>query len=65
MDIFDCQLPIADCRLPICVWTKMTSLLKRSIGNRQLKIENVLAEGAGLEPASDERDSFQDYCLTN
>ena len=24
-----------------------------------------LAEGTGLEPASDERGSFQDYCLTS
>jgi hypothetical protein len=31
----------------------------------ELQVQENLAEGTGLEPASDERGSFQDYCLTS
>ena len=42
-----------------------TTHVKRPIKNQKSQIKNVLAEGTGLEPASDGRGSFQDYCLTS
>jgi hypothetical protein len=58
-EIFDLRFLIAD----LLAWQALSNWVL--IKNLKSKIKNYLAEGTGLEPASDERGSFQVYCLTS